>query len=90
MNQRFFKATPAVYAASLAALDEAWGFPKQGFDHCFVPVEYAPQSGGFAFLAITEADAEMEPAGEMLAGLIASGDVQEVTQADYVAAMPQL
>jgi hypothetical protein len=88
--QRFFKSSSAVYAKVLETLDAAWGFPKLGFLHCFLPLEYAPKFNGFAFLAIQAEDAEMEPAGEMLAGLIASGDVQEVTQADYVAAMPQL
>jgi len=88
--QRFFKSSPAVYSGVLANLDAAWGFPKQGFSHCFLPLNYAPQSGGFAFLAIQSADADMEPAASMLPDLLASGQVVEVTAADYRAAMPEI
>ena len=88
--QRFLKSSPAVYGQVLATLDAAWAFPKNGFSHCFIPLSYAPQSGGFAFLAIQSADAEMEPAASMLPDLLASGQVVEVTAADYRAAMPEI
>jgi hypothetical protein len=88
--QRFFKSSPAVYAEVLATLDAAWGFPKQGFSHCFLPLEYAPQFGGFAFLAIQSADADMEPAATLLPTLLQSGAVQEVAAAEYRAAMPEI
>jgi hypothetical protein len=88
--QRFLKASPAVYAEVLATLDAAWGFPKDGFAHCFLPLDYAPQSGGFAYLAIQAADAEMEPAAPMLPALLSSGQVAEVTAAEYLAAMPEI
>lgn len=90
MIQRFFRSSPAVYADVLATLDAAWGFPKNGFDHVFLPLNYAPQKDGMAYLAIQAADAEMEPASEMLPQLLASGAVVEVTQADYRAAMPEI
>lgn len=90
MTQRFFRSAPNVYEQTLAALDSAWGFPKHGFDHVFLPLSYAPQKAGMAYLAIQAAEAEMEPAGEMLAELLSAGVVQEVTQADYRAAMPEL
>jgi hypothetical protein len=88
--QRFFKSSPSVYAEVLANLDDAWGFPKQGFSHCFLPLEYAPQSGGFAFLAIQAADADMEPAATLLPTLLQSGAVKEITAAEYRAAMPEI
>lgn len=88
MTQRFFRSSSAVYTQVLATLDAAWGFPKYGCQHVFLPLDYAPQKNGYAYLAIQAADAEMEPAGEMLAQLLASGAVVEVTQADYRAAMP--
>lgn len=88
MSQRFFKSSPAVYATALATLDAEWGFPKQGFSHCFLPLNYAPQTGGFAYLAIHQNDAEMEPAAALLADMMASGQVIEVTADEYRAAMP--
>lgn len=90
MSQRFFRSSPAVYSQVLATLDAAWGFPKNGFDHAFLPLSYAPQKNGMAYLAIQAADAEMEPASEMLPQLLASGAVVEVTQSEYRAAMPEI
>lgn len=90
MSQSFFRSSPAVYEQALAALDAAWGYPRDGFQHVFLPLSYAPQKDGMAYLAIQAAEAEMEPAGEMLAELLAVGAVVEVTQADYRAAMPEL
>lgn len=90
MSHRFFRSSPAVYTQVLASLDAAWGFPKYGCQHCFLPLSYAPQKDGMAYLAIQAADAEMAPAGEMLPQLLASGAVVEVTQADYRAAMPEV
>lgn len=90
MSQRFFRSSPAVYSEVLATLDAAWSFPKNGFQHCFVPLSYAPQKGGLAYLAIQAADAEMEPANELLPQMLAAGAVVEVTQADYRAAMPEI
>jgi hypothetical protein len=90
MSQRFFRSSPEVYSQVLAALDAAWGFPKDGFDHVFIPLSYAPQKDGLAYLAIQSADAEMEPAGTMLSQLLASGDVVEVTQGEYHAAAPEI
>lgn len=89
MSQRFLRSAPAVYSQVLATLDAAWGFPKYGCDHVFLPLSYAPRKEGFAYLAILSSDAEMEPAGELLQELLASGAVAEVTQADYLAAMPE-
>lgn len=90
MIQRFFCSSPAVYSQVLAALDAAWAFPKNGFDHCFLPLPYAPHKDGMAYLAIQAADADMEPAAEMLSELLASGAVVEVTQSEYRAAMPEI
>lgn len=89
MSQRFFRSTPAVYSQVLASLDAAWSFPQYGCQHCFLPLFYAPQKDGFAYLAIQAADAEMEPASELLPQLLAAGSVVEVTQADYRNAMPE-
>jgi hypothetical protein len=90
MTQRFLKSAPEVYEAVLSSLDAAWGFPKDGFSHCFLPLSYAPQAGGYAYLAIQSADAEMQPAASMLPDLLASGQVIEVNAAEYRAAMPEI
>lgn len=89
VSQRFFRSTPAVYSQVLDTLDAAWGFPKYGCQHVFLPLSYAPQKDGLAYLAIQAADAEMEPADELLPQLLAAGAVVEVTQADYRNAMPE-
>ena len=87
MTQRFFKAAPAVYAAVLAELDAAWGFPKYGCEHVFLPVTYAPQMNGMAYLAIRSSEADMEPADSMLPEMLEAGQVVEVTDEEYGAAM---
>jgi hypothetical protein len=90
MSQRFFKSSPEVYEAVLSSLDAAWGFPKDGFAHCFLPLEHAPKLGGFAYLAIQSEDADMEPASSMLPQLLASGQVIEVAVEEYRAALPEV
>lgn len=90
MNQLFFKSDPEVYEAVLSSLDAAWGFPKNGFKHCFLPLLHAPKAGQYAYLAIRKAEAEMEPAASMLLELLATGQVLEVSAAEYRAAIPQV
>lgn len=89
MSHRFFRASPQVYEAALSALDAAWGFPKLGCGHVFLPLDYAPKKDGLAYLSIRSEEAAMPPADAMLADMISQGLVEEVSEQDYRDAMEE-
>ena len=88
MRQRFFRADPATYSAVLAGLNHAWGLPANGQETAFAPVDVAPQSGGKVYLAVLDSFCEYEAVASVLPGLLASGAVEEIDAAAYMAAMP--
>jgi hypothetical protein len=90
MSQVYMRATPEVYAQVLATLDAAWGFPKYGCEHVFLPLGYAPQKDGYAYLAVMESDMSMPPADTMLPQLVQAGQVEFVTEQEYRDAFPSL
>ena len=92
MSQRYFRtASDDVYEGVRLQLDEAWGHPTADGKTltCFDPAEHAPRDAeGRLLLAVSEEFVTWEPAASILPGLIASGEVEEVSQADYVPISP--
>jgi hypothetical protein len=92
MSQRFFRGDVATYEAIRADLDSAWGLPNdRGTVTCIAPAATAPQdSQGRVLLAVNDEFATWEPAATLLPQLLASGAVEEISEATYRAALPQM
>jgi len=92
MSQRFFRAAVATYEAIRADLDAAWGLPDdKGTATCIAPAATAPKdSQGRVMLAVNDEFATWEPAATLLPQLLASGAVDEISEAEYRAALPQV
>jgi hypothetical protein len=90
---RFFR-TPSdeLYEGIRLQLDAAWGHPSpNGTITCIEPAATAPRdSEGRIVLAVHDEFATWEPAASMLPGLIAQGLVEEITEAQYQAALPRV
>lgn len=90
---RFFRtADLSLYETIRLQLDAAWGHPSADGQTvtCFDPADVAPHdSSGRVLLAVHAEFATWEPAATILPQLLASGAVEEITRADYMAALPQ-
>jgi hypothetical protein len=83
MLQRFFRtADAALYEQLRLGLDAAWGHTPP--TTCIDPVSVAPRdAAGKIVLAVRQEFAEFPAAAAILPGLLASGQVEEITQAEY-------
>jgi hypothetical protein len=92
MSQRFFRGDVATYEAIRSDLDTAWGLPNdKGTATCIAPAATAPKdSQGRVLLAVHDEFASWEPAATLLPQLLASGAVEEISEATYRAALPQV
>jgi hypothetical protein len=88
--QRFFRtADAALYEQVRLGLDAAWN--HQGPTTCVDPAGVAPQdNAGRIVLAVNAEFTEFDAAAEILPGLLSSGAVEEISEAAYRAAMPQV
>lgn len=88
---RFFRtANESLYESIRLQLDAAWGHPTQDGQTltCFDPAAVAPRdNAGRLLLAVKDEFATWEPASTLLPQLIASGAVEEITAAEYQAAV---
>ena len=88
---RYFRAVPAVYAAICEQLDAAYGYPNQGTKtlRSLPLVESLPvDAQGRIYLAVESVFCDYNLPSEMLPELLASGAVEEVTQAEYESLVP--
>jgi hypothetical protein len=88
---RFFRSTDAVYEQVRATLDAAWGFPnpETKTETAIDPAAIAPHDGqGRVYLVISADYCAYEAVSSVLPGLLASGAVEEIGEADYIAAFP--
>lgn len=92
MIQRFFRSEAATYENIRQTLDEAWGLPNTaGTVTCIQPAATAPKdSQGRVVLAVDATFCDYTVAVDLLPQLLASGDVDEITEAEYRAALPQV
>ena len=88
---RYFRATETVYEQARAALDAAWGLPNAlGTQTCIEPAVTSPRDAqGRVLLAVHDEFSSFPPAAELLPQLLASGAVEEITAAEYQAAIEQ-
>ena len=91
---RFFRtANEALYESVRGQLDAAWGHPTpDGITiTCFDPAAVAPRDAARRLLlAVHDEFATWEPAATLLPQLLASGAGQEISEAAYRAALPQV
>lgn len=87
---RYFRSTAAVYEAIRAQLDAAYGYPNAETKTLtsIAPAADAPHDAqGRVYLAISADYCEYNLPAELLPQLLASGAVEEITQAEYQAAV---
>lgn len=89
MTHRFFRASPAVYEQVRAQVDSAWGYPtKIGTQTCIPPAdEQSTDSQGRCLLAVLVEWTTWEPVATLLPQMIAVGQVEEISEAEYWAAV---
>lgn len=88
---RYFLSTDAVYEQVRATLDTAWGFPnaETKTETALDPAASAPHDNqGRVYLVISGEYCGYEPAATLLPELLAGGSVEEISEADYIAAFP--
>ncbi len=96
---RFFRTSPAIYSAARAGLDAAFGHPKivvlpdDGTPiltlSCLPPAEKAvTDADGLIIAVVRDEDCQMPEVGPLISALLASGEAEEVTDAEYFAALP--
>lgn len=87
---RFFRSDESTYEAVRVQLDAAWGHgPGTGTLTCYEPAATAPRDAhGRLLLAVHDAFCDYEAVAAMLPKLLASGSVEEISEAEYLATMP--
>jgi acetyl/propionyl-CoA carboxylase alpha subunit len=86
----FLRAFAAVYEQARAAMDAARGLPSKGQVTSFTPAASAPTDAqGRVYLALRESDTTAPGADQMIADMVQAGYVEVVTEAEYMAALPQ-
>jgi hypothetical protein len=88
---RYFRSTPAVYAIVCSQLDAAYGYPNPATKtERTLPLaaDLPMDSQGRVYLMISAEYCDFILPGQMLPELLASGAVEEVTQAEYEALLP--
>lgn len=85
----YLRSTAAIYETARAQMDAARGLPANGQVTSFMPAASAPaDSQGRVLLGLRESDLTAPGAGDMLSQLLASGAVEQITAAVYLAAVP--
>lgn len=90
---RYFRATTAVYADICAQLDAAYGYPNaEAKTERTLPLfaELPTDAEGRVYLAVDAAYCDFILPGQMLPDLIASGAVEEISEAVYRDSLPQM
>jgi len=89
---RYFRtASDELYEGIRLQLDAAWGNPSdKGTETCIEPAATAPRdSQGRIVLAVDDSFAEYDAVAGVLPGLLEDGAVEEVTAAEYKAAVAE-
>lgn len=88
---RYFRALPEVYASVCSQLDAAYGYPNaETKTERTLPLAAAlpADNQGRVYLMISAEYCDYILPGQLLPELLASGAVEEVTQAEYEALLP--
>lgn len=87
---RYFRSQSDVYEQVRSALDAVWGNPSSdGTCTAIEPALTAPHDfHGRVMLAVRDEFCEFSAVSEMLPQLLASGAVEEIDEAAYMASLP--
>jgi hypothetical protein len=88
----YFRSTQAAYESIRLQLDAAWGYPnaETKTQTAIPPVASLPSDQqGRVYLAVPGFYAEYEAVAAMLPTLLAGGQVEEVTMAQYLEVLPK-
>jgi hypothetical protein len=89
---RIFRSTDATLETVRAALDAAWGYPnpETKTNTSLLPASECPHDAqGRVYVIVSANYCEYQAVAEMLPTLIASGQVEELTNAQYEQAFPR-
>ena len=89
---RYFAATVSTYALVCDQLDAAYGYPNAETKTARtlpLPDALPTDDQGRVYLSVSEDYCNYILPGEILPGLLASGDVEEVTAEQYAALLPE-
>lgn len=90
MTHRFLKASPEVYEAMRAQVDASWGYPTEHTQTSIPPAaEQNKDSDGDCIIGVKSEWCEWEPVATLLPQMIAAGQIEEITEVEYWAALPQ-
>jgi hypothetical protein len=90
---KYFRSTPDVYGLICSQLDAAYGYPDADTKTLrALPMadDLASDSEGRVYLAISGEYCQYVLPSQLLPQLLASGAVEEITAAEYMAVMPSL
>lgn len=90
---RYFRSTHAVYANICAQLDAAYGYPNpETKTERTLPLapELPSDEANRVYLAISSEYCEYVLPSQLLPQLLASGAVEEISEAQYLAVLPSL
>lgn len=90
---KYFRSTPAVYADICAQLDAAYGYPNSETktERTLPLASELPSDGaGRVYLAISGEYCDYVLPSQLLPQLLASGAVEEITEAEYMAVLPTI
>ena len=87
MSTRYFSASPEAYQYVAEQLDAAYGYPNEATRtaRALPLLEEIPQSNGTVYVAIDAAYCEYNLPSQLLPQLLASGQVNEISEAEYAA-----
>jgi len=87
---KYFLADPVAYEQARAALNAAWGIPRPGTDTSL------PEAGGLlvsgdgrVVVMVEDWMVELPPAPDIVQQATAAATLQEITEAEVVAMLPQ-
>jgi hypothetical protein len=90
MTHRFLKASPAVYESMRAQIDAAWGYPTPHTATSIPPAaEQHKAADGDCIMGVKAEWCDWEPVATLLPELLNAGAVEEISEAEYWASMPQ-
>jgi hypothetical protein len=90
MTHRFFKASPDVYESLRSEIDAAWGYPTEYTQTCIPPAaEQFKAADGDCIMGVKAEWCGWEPVATLLPEMIAAGLINEISEAEFWAAMPQ-
>jgi hypothetical protein len=90
---KYFRSSPAVYEEICGQLDKAYGYPnaETKTERALPSASVLPSDNqGRVYLAIQTYYCDFVLPSQLLPQLLASGAVEEITAAEYMAVMPSL